>query len=607
MGIYQFKPSDAEDFARSIGGKHYQRGSELFFEKCPYCGGSTSDKRTFSINLRTGKYKCFRSSCGAHGNMITLARDFNFSLGQNADEYYKPQKHYKVFKKPEAPIEPKDEAVAFMESRGISLETTKKYQLTARENLIVFPHFDQNGCIQTIKYRNPAPKEGESKEFFERNCKPILFGMFQCDPSNKTLIVTEGQIDSLSVATAGVANAVSVPTGAKGFTWVPYCFQWIHKFSEIVIFGDFEKGQISLLDEMARRFRRLVKHVRQEDYKDCKDANELLQKHGADAVRKAVERAIPLPIQRVKDLADVGTVNIYDWKKMPTGFRQLDKLLYGGLPFGGVTLISGVRGEGKSCLASQFIAQARESKLKCFIYSGELTVELFKAWLNFQVAGGNHVSARENQWGDNEYLISQTNVNLMSEWYRDYIKIYDSNDIEDDEEEEEGITRLLERTVQQYGTEVVLIDNLMTALDMEAIEESDKYERQSRFVKKLTRLALRYNILIILVAHKRKNRMTADANNEISGSGDISNLAMITLSYEKDDDLDESQRLLKVAKNRLFGKCNYKGWIMDYDERSRRIYGMGDDKDYEFGWNRQETEVDDFEDSEEFYDDNPFG
>ena len=103
------------------------------------------------------------------------------------------------------------------------------------------------------------------------------------------------------MATAGVANAVSVPTGAKGFTWVPYCFQWIHKFSEIVIFGDFEKGQISLLDEMARRFRRLVKHVRQEDYRDCKDANELLQKYGADAVRKAVERAIPLPIQRVKD------------------------------------------------------------------------------------------------------------------------------------------------------------------------------------------------------------------------------------------------------------------------------------------------------------------
>ena len=172
----------------------------------------------------------------------------------------------------------------------------------------------------------------------------------------------------------------------------------------------------------------------------------------------------------------------------------------------------------------------------------------------------------------------------MSEWYRDYIKIYDSNDIEDDEEEEEGITRLLERTVQQYGTEVVLIDNLMTALDMEAIEESDKYERQSRFVKKLTRLALRYNILIILVAHKRKNRMTADANNEISGSGDISNLAMITLSYEKDDDLDESQRLLKVAKNRLFGKCNYKGWIMDYDERSSRIYGSNDDFEKDLGW-----------------------
>ena len=46
---------------------------------------------------------------------------------------------------------------------------------------------------------------------------------------------------------------------------------------------------------------------------------------------------------------------------------------------------------------------------------------------------------------------------------------------------------------------------------------------------------------------------------------------------------------------------------MDYDERSRRIYGYGDNKDYEYGWNRQETEIDEFEDSEEFYDDNPFG
>ena len=613
-GMYQFKEQDAYDFANHVGARTQKKGDELQFRICPYCKGGRGgkDKGTFSINMKSGQFKCLRASCGISGNMVTLSKDFDFSLGNEVDEYYRPKKQYRQLKTPEKPIIPQPEAIRYLTGRGISEDVIRKFQITTRtdnDRVLVFPFYNDDSKLTFIKYRKTDfdKAKDKNKEWSEANTRPILFGMMQATDFDKPLVLTEGQIDSLSVATAGVPNAVSVPTGAKGFTWVPYCFQWIHKFSEIVIFGDFEKGQISLLDEMARRFRRLVKHVRQEDYRDCKDANELLQKYGADAVRKAVERAIPLPIQRVKDLADVGTVNIYDWKKMPTGFRQLDKLLYGGLPFGGVTLISGVRGEGKSCLASQFIAQARESKLKCFIYSGELTVELFKAWLNFQVAGGNHVSARENKWGDNEYLISQTNVNLMSEWYRDYIKIYDSNDIEGDEEEEEGITRLLERTVQQYGTEVVLIDNLMTALDMEAIEESDKYERQSRFVKKLTRLALRYNILIILVAHKRKNRMTSDANNEISGSGDISNLAMITLSYEKDDELDESQRLLKVAKNRLFGKCNYKGWIMDYDERSRRIYGMGDDKDYEFGWNRQETEVDDFEDSEEFYDDNPFG
>ena len=69
----------------------------------------------------------------------------------------------------------------------------------------------------------------------------MLFGMDQCEGFD-TLVITEGQLDSLSVAQAGVKNAVSVPTGAKGFTWLDPCWEWVTKFQEVTVFGDCENG-----------------------------------------------------------------------------------------------------------------------------------------------------------------------------------------------------------------------------------------------------------------------------------------------------------------------------------------------------------------------------
>ena len=87
----------------------------------------------------------------------------------------------------------------------------------------------------------------------------------------------------------------------------------------------------------------------------------------------------------------------------------------------------------------------------------------------------------------------------------------------------------------------------------------------------------------------------AFANDEISGSGDITNLAGITLSYNRGSKeerekgiVSEDQRKLIVAKNRLFGKINLDGILLDYDERSKRIFGKGDDLDYQYGWDKSD-------------------
>ena len=231
-----------------------------------------------------------------------------------------------------------------MESRGISEEVAKEYEITVqtdKPNILVFPFYDEKGILQFVKYRKTDydKEKDKNKEWCEANCKPILFGMKQCKDFSR-LVITEGQVDSLSVATAGISNAVSVPTGAKGFTWVPYCWNWINQFEEIVVFGDFEKGHITLLDELSRRLKITVKHVREEDYKDCKDANEILKKCGKEQVRVCVENAVIVPMKQLIQLSDVQDVDIFKIPKLRTGIKQVDRLLYGGLPLGGVVLIS---------------------------------------------------------------------------------------------------------------------------------------------------------------------------------------------------------------------------------------------------------------------------
>lgn len=590
--IYEFKQEDAFRFANSTGAKTKIKGKELNFQYCPYCnGGKRKDKFTFSINLDDGRYSCLRSSCSVKGNMITLSRDMGFELSEDFVRYYNVDNYnstnFRKFK--EAHIQSKDKAIEFLKSRGIGENVCRRYELTIKdgtENVLVFPFKDQNGHLRFIKYRNIDYVKGVSdgsKEWCERNCMPILFGMNNCNLEKKTLILTEGQLDSLSVAESGFENAVSVPTGMNGFTWVPHCWDWINNFEKIIVFGDYENGKISLLEEVKRRFNMTIYHVREDDYLDCKDANEILLKYGQGQIKKCIDDAVPVPINHIISLADVEYVNIFEIPKLKTGIAQLDHLLYGGLPFGGLSLVSGKPGEGKSTVASQIIINAIENDYKCFVYSGELPNHTFKAWMNYQIAGAKHIRKyQDKKWKDDRYVVDEESVKKINAWYANKCFLYDNNMIDGDEKE--SILKTVEDSIQQYGTQVILIDNLMTALDLEEIQSFDKYDKQSMFVKKLAKLALKYNVLILLVAHKRKNNFSTNDNDEISGSGDISNLATITLSYGKGNKIHESQRLLKVSKNRLFGKLKTDGWLMNYDDVSKRIYGDGDDVNVEYGW-----------------------
>lgn len=579
---YQLNQSDIYAFASRIGIAVKPRGNEIKFQRCPYCGSSKQDQWTFSVNGVTGAFCCPRASCGAQGHFVELARDFDFPLESIAPRQYKEL--------PRVRLLTSTPAEEYLFRRGIRKEVTRAYGITTNpkdQNQLIFPFYrrakDADGQVyekmEFVKYRliDYDKSRHKAKEWCESGCKPILFGMDHCDPAkSRTLVITEGQIDSLSLASAGIPNAVSVPNGARGFTWVEHCKDFVAQFDTIVVFGDCERGSITLVSEMREMFPNVkIRTPRLKDYLGEKDANDILQSFGEKALRTAVEKAECYQPVTIREMADVEPVNLDDVPHFQTLFPKLDHAL-GGFYEGQLITLTGKRGTGKSTIASMFAVAALWQKWNVLFYSGEMADYEVKRWIDFQIAGEKAIQERVYTASTGYYLAPEQEQQL-ADWYRHRLFLVDNVAME--EQEHTDLTAELETAVRTYGVRFVIMDNLMTAIDA----GENVYLEQSRFARKLKALARKLHIVILLVAHPKKSRASELDSDEISGSGDVANLSDTVIALDRvkqknDDDTEYLQTLLAVQKNRATGVLvqGNDRIPLRHSRKSKRVYQMGD-------------------------------
>ena len=602
---YEMRQEDLMGFASFIGAETKQKGVNLFFRRCPMCGSSApkDDEWKFSVNTKTGAFGCLRGSCGYHGHFVELCRDFGYKLTKDDEK-----KSYRDLPQPRGRINPHDSAIAYMENRGISREISERYQVTCvdeKPNILYFPFFNEYGKLVFIKYRQMDFQKGfhKSKEWTAADCEPILFGMENVKQYHQ-LVITEGQIDSMSVAEAFKGENdkpdcfCSVPMGCNNFAWVSNCLDWVRQFDEVIVFGDMEHGKMTLIDGLRIRLPNLIKAVRQEDYLGEKDANDILRSFGAEAVRKAVRNAKVADIDHVKELADVQYIDITKLPKVSTGIWDLDKALHGGICFGQVCLLTGKRGDGKSTFMSQLMAEALDQGYGVFAYSGELPDFHFKAWLNCQLAGQEHMSVRDDGFGGQEYYLDPETDKRISEWYRGKALVYDDK-IVGDGEEMQSIVETVKNVVVMRNVKLVCIDNLMTAMD--AVDStSNLYQEQSNFVKKLKDIAMKYDVAIILVAHPRKagkDESGDDFDNDVvSGSSNITDRVDIVLNYSRAKEGSGYDSRLQIGKSRLVGilKLGKDAIQLNYSNKTKRVFGMRC-LEKRYGWEKEPIPVEDID------------
>lgn len=187
----------------------------LAHQPCPSCGSSDA----LLIN-DDGSTKCF--SCGKK----TPPTD----KGYIPQEKQIPSEFLKGYSKA-------------VDDRCLTQETCKRYKYltTTYKGLSVqvatYRDLDSNPVFQKVRF------VGEKSFITIGKFKPLLYGMHLFKGNNKKLIITEGEIDCLSVSQ--VVNGypvVSIPNGANNAKEaVKHNLKWIEQFEEVVFCFDMDE------------------------------------------------------------------------------------------------------------------------------------------------------------------------------------------------------------------------------------------------------------------------------------------------------------------------------------------------------------------------------
>lgn len=313
---------------------------------CPKCSSSRKKKNypCLNVNIDKGVFNCWH--CAWSG-----------SLKQG--EYSRPMA--KFYRKPDyvaQVVSVPEQVEAWFESRGITKETLRRNQIAAGK--AYFPQVEEErGCVLfpylrgteviNIKYRT------RDKLFrMEGGCERVLYGL---NDIGERLVWVEGEIDKLSVEEAGIKSCVSVPDGAP----TPDTKSYESKFDFLgaeeigrakvhIIAVDNDPPGERLREELVRRLG--AENCLVVNWTDgCKDANDVLVKHGAAEVSDCIDAARPLPIDgafSVEDFAEELNTLYRDGtpRGVSTGWENIDQL-YTVRP-GEITVITGIPNSGKS-------------------------------------------------------------------------------------------------------------------------------------------------------------------------------------------------------------------------------------------------------------------
>lgn len=254
-----------------------------------------------------------------------------------------------------------DDDDSFLNSRGISLDTARKIGLKHCNFGVAFPCATDTNNVIGYKARNR-----DTKDFRVAGSVPGL--MLLHTVVGDSLIITEGEIDAASFWEAGIEYAASVPSGAPdpkfvtpermadmNLGWLSHDAERLQGFKRIYLALDNDPPGKLLQAEIARRLGKARCYEVQWP-SGCKDANDVLLRHGVGALKEMIAEAKAMQIPGLHGAeyfrTDLLRMRHGDLGRgFSTGLGSLDPF-YTVAP-GNWTCVTGHPGSGKSEIVDQ--------------------------------------------------------------------------------------------------------------------------------------------------------------------------------------------------------------------------------------------------------------
>jgi twinkle protein len=315
---------------------------------------------SLSVLLDTGEWRCHH--CGWDSGLGKEAR----ARGVPALDRPAPQ----VQAPPRPPSKPRpmpgileDWATTWFAERGISKQTVQRLGVEARETgsgeqrqqVVYFP-YTVDGQLVNIK-RRVLPKRWAQEPGAMRS----LFNLDSVPVGAEDLVLVEGELDVLAVEELAAGwHVVSLPDGAPGpgqkadgklaALDEPRAAAMLAQVRRVLIATDMDEPGKALADALVAKLGP-DRCWRVQWPAGCKDANDVLLRHGAAGVDRALADAQPVPLPGVQSFADYGAKLHHIYRNgmergCSTGIAAVDRL-YTPAP-GGITAITGIPSHGKS-------------------------------------------------------------------------------------------------------------------------------------------------------------------------------------------------------------------------------------------------------------------
>lgn len=433
--------------------------------------------------------------------------------------------------------------------RKISVETCKlfRYQLSSKGGKAVqIANYYKNGQIVAQKIRD------EDKNFtWHGNAREVgLFGDHIWG-SGKRVVITEGEIDAMSVSQA-MGNkwpVVSLKNGAdlRGTgvrkelaTQLPY----LNNFEEIVLMFDMDEPGQASAHEAAKILP--IGKVKIASL-PLKDANEMLVAGKVDELVNAVWRAKPYKPETLMD-DDVLLEEMFTEPKQSDykyQFSILNELTKGFRP-GEIVLVCGGAGLGKSSFTRQIAHSIIERDEKV----GFITLEespRFYATSLLGYALNRNLRFDKNYYHDPE-LKEYAKNNIISK-----TKYFDlSNRLT-----RESLQLTIDYMVQASGCKWIIFDHITMA---STNDKRSEREEINAIMNLLRELAMRYEVGMFVVSQLRKpdkgdsyEEGRRVRRSDLNGSSSLETVPDIIIAVQGNVYDKTNSRILTVLKNRYNG------------------------------------------------------